>query len=132
MSIREQKSKEECKVISQRYTAYTINKLFGDDNQKTIQGNYKLFEDLDYYYKDMFGVLVNKKFQELKPLITDGLLKYYQAHEMLGRLNELAPKQEVFNLAVSWELIEKDYKPFVNDRDFIQAVAKVKNKYHTR
>ena len=131
MSIRERKPRKECEVISKRYTAYTINKLFGDDNEKTVQGNNKLFEELDHYYGDTVGIVINRKFPELKPLITDGLLKYYQAREVLGSLNDLGHKQKIFDQARSWDLIEREYKPYVDDREFMQAIAKVKNKYFT-
>lgn len=104
------------------YSSYTINRLFGDPNTKLIVGNESFFTEMDYYHEDMLGIIINKNYQHLKPLILDAQMRYRTSFRILDKEHLLQDKAIVDSYARKLDLIPANYQP-IDDNQFIRMAS---------
>ena len=104
------------------YSSYTINRLFGDPNTKLIMGSESFFTEMDYYHEDMLGIIINKNYQHLKPLILDAQMRYRTSFSILGKEHLLQDKAIVDSYARKLDLIPANYQP-IDDNQFIRMAS---------
>ncbi len=116
-----------------RYAAFVVNRLFGDDNSKTLTEFGEIILMLDSKHSSTAGKIISQKYPELVPLITDAVLRYYQVASRSNTGLKLKPKNEVFNDATKMKLMLTDknkYKTF-SDSEFIKVLDQVESKYES-